>query len=119
MTDNIDFDTLPHWWRRTRTRQASPNGSRRRLATTNKAQTADQGHRITLSWVSFNDDERLIGDSAKNACHSDPENTVFDAECHEGRNFKSAHGKPIIEVKHKGERATSLPEKSALWSVRR
>jgi molecular chaperone DnaK (HSP70) len=40
----------------------------------------DQGHRITPSWVSFSDDERLIGDAAKNAFHSNPENTVFDAK---------------------------------------
>lgn len=40
----------------------------------------DQGHRITPSWVSFSDDERLVGDSAKNAYQSNPENTVFDAK---------------------------------------
>lgn len=40
----------------------------------------DQGHRITPSWVSFTDEERLVGDSAKNAFHSNPENTVFDAK---------------------------------------
>jgi endoplasmic reticulum chaperone BiP len=40
----------------------------------------DQGHRITPSWVGFTDDERLIGDAAKNAFHSNPENTVFDAK---------------------------------------
>ncbi|KAJ7840745.1 heat shock protein 70 family [Mycena leptocephala] len=37
-------------------------------------------HRITPSWVSFSDDERLVGDSAKNAYHSNPQNTVFDAK---------------------------------------
>jgi endoplasmic reticulum chaperone BiP len=40
----------------------------------------DQGHRITPSWVGFTDEERLIGDAAKNAFHSNPENTVFDAK---------------------------------------
>ena len=39
-----------------------------------------QGHRITPSWVSFTDDERLIGDAAKNAFQSNPQNTVFDAK---------------------------------------
>lgn len=53
LTDIVDFGTLPHCWRRSRTRQASPNGSRRRLATSDKAQTSDQGHRITPSWDSF------------------------------------------------------------------
>ena len=40
----------------------------------------DQGHRITPSWVSFSDEERLIGDAAKNAFHTNPVNTVFDAK---------------------------------------
>lgn len=40
----------------------------------------DQGHRITPSWVSFTDDERLVGDAAKNAFHTNPANTVFDAK---------------------------------------
>ncbi|KAF5345831.1 hypothetical protein D9756_010900 [Leucocoprinus leucothites] len=40
----------------------------------------DQGHRITPSWVSFTDEERLVGDAAKNAFHSNPTNTVFDAK---------------------------------------
>ena len=95
----------------------------------------DQGHRITPSWVSFTDDERLydthiqflpnsdscyfsVGDSAKNAFHSNPENTVFDAKRLIGRKmddqdiardmkhwpFKVAekNGKPAITVKHKG-----------------
>ena len=96
----------------------------------------DQGHRITPSWVSFTDDERLyvpfkfffvlfliflcsVGDSAKNAFHSNPENTVFDAKRLIGRKmddqdivrdmkhwpFRVAekNGKPAITVKHKGE----------------
>jgi heat shock protein 5 len=95
----------------------------------------DQGHRITPSWVSFTDDERLydtthsiraknthilfsVGDSAKNAFHSNPENTVFDAKRLIGRKmddqdiardvkhwpFKvtEKNGKPAITVKHKG-----------------
>lgn len=45
----------------------------------------DQGHRITPSWVAFGDEERLVGDSAKNAFHSNPENTVFDAKRLMGR----------------------------------
>ncbi|KAH9038256.1 Hsp70 protein-domain-containing protein [Lactarius pseudohatsudake] len=39
-----------------------------------------QGHRITPSWVAFTDEERLIGDSAKNEFHSNPTNTVFGAK---------------------------------------
>ena len=40
----------------------------------------DQGHRITPSYVAFNDDERLIGDAAKNQYASNPQRTVFDAK---------------------------------------
>lgn len=67
----------------------------------------DQGHRITPSWVAFTDEERLyvfpfssvtfppraypetrIGDSAKNAFHSNPTNTVFDAKRLIGRKIE-------------------------------
>ncbi|KXN92711.1 hypothetical protein AN958_06989 [Leucoagaricus sp. SymC.cos] len=86
----------------------------------------DQGHRITPSWVSFTDDERLVGDSAKNAFHSNPTNTVFDAKRLIGRKtddpelkrdikhwpFKvtDKSGKPAIVVKHKGEDRSFTPE---------
>ncbi|KAG8773824.1 ATPase with role in protein import into the ER [Serendipita sp. 397] len=40
----------------------------------------DQGNRITPSWVGFGEEERLIGDAAKNAFATNPENTVFDAK---------------------------------------
>ncbi|KAF9447484.1 heat shock protein 70 [Macrolepiota fuliginosa MF-IS2] len=86
----------------------------------------DQGHRITPSWVSFTDDERLVGDSAKNAFHSNPTNTVFDAKRLVGRkmddpelkrDFKhwpfkvvEKNGKPAITVKHKGEDRSFTPE---------
>jgi molecular chaperone DnaK (HSP70) len=80
----------------------------------------DQGHRITPSWVSFTDDERLVGDSAKNAFHSNPTNTVFDAKRLIGRKMDEAdlkkdmkhwpfgvvdkNGKPSIVVGFKGEK---------------
>ncbi|KAH8101324.1 heat shock protein 70 family [Cristinia sonorae] len=86
----------------------------------------DQGHRITPSWVSFSEDERLVGDSAKNAYHSNPENTVFDAKRLIGRKiddpevkrdqkhwpFKivKRNDKPAIQVKHKGELRDFTPE---------
>ncbi|KAF8335910.1 heat shock protein 70 [Cantharellus anzutake] len=86
----------------------------------------DQGHRITPSWVSFSEEERLIGDSAKNAFHTNPENTVFDAKRLIGRNFDEAevkrdmkhwpfnvipkNGKPVIQVKHKHELREFTPE---------
>ena len=86
----------------------------------------DQGHRITPSWVSFTDDERLVGDAAKNAYHSNPENTVFDAKRLIGRKFDDPEvqkdmkhwpfkvvekaGKPVIQVHYKGDLKTFTPE---------
>ena len=61
----------------------------------------------------------MVGDAAKNAFHSNPENTVFDAKRLIGRRFddpevqrdmrhwpfkiKEKSGKPVIQVKHKGD----------------
>ena len=48
----------------------------------------DQGNRITPSYVAWtSDDQRLIGDAAKNQASSNPENTVFDAKRLIGRKF--------------------------------
>ncbi|KAI7978432.1 hypothetical protein EIK77_001956 [Talaromyces pinophilus] len=38
----------------------------------------DQGNRITPSYVAFTDEERLIGDAAKNQYAANPERTIFD-----------------------------------------
>ncbi|EUC42519.1 hypothetical protein COCMIDRAFT_103260 [Bipolaris oryzae ATCC 44560] len=38
----------------------------------------DQGNRITPSWVAFTDEERLVGDAAKNQFASNPHRTIFD-----------------------------------------
>ncbi|KAK7457040.1 ATPase with role in protein import into the ER [Stygiomarasmius scandens] len=86
----------------------------------------DQGNRITPSWVSFSDDERLIGDSAKNVYHSNPKNTVFDAKRLIGRTMddqnvmkdlkhwpfsvKERNGKPAISVNYRGEEKEFSPE---------
>ncbi|KZV96951.1 heat shock protein 70 [Exidia glandulosa HHB12029] len=86
----------------------------------------DQGHRITPSWVSFTEDERLVGDAAKNAFHSNPRNTVFDAKRLIGRKFDDrevqadrkhwpfklvANGdKPLIRVEHRNETRDFSPE---------
>ena len=40
----------------------------------------DQGHRITPSYVAFNDEERLVGDAAKNQYSSNPRRTIFDSK---------------------------------------
>ncbi|WWD05089.1 chaperone DnaK [Kwoniella europaea PYCC6329] len=86
----------------------------------------DQGNRITPSWVAFTEEERLIGDAAKNQASNNPENTVFDAKRLIGRSaddpdvkkdqkhwpFKIVNksGKPMIQVNHKGDLKEFTPE---------
>jgi len=86
----------------------------------------DQGHRITPSYVAFTEDERLVGDAAKNQYAANPTNTVFDAKRLIGRRFdekdvqtdikhfpfkvKSKSGAPVIQVEVKGEAKTFTPE---------
>ena len=80
----------------------------------------DQGNRTTPSYVSFSDNERLIGDAAKNQVAMNPHNTVFDAKRLIGRKFSDAEvqadikhfpfevfdkgGKPYIRVTYRGEK---------------
>merc|ERR1712244_161763 len=47
----------------------------------------DQGNGTTPSYVAFTDNERLIGDAAKNQVAMNPENTVFDAKRLIGRRY--------------------------------
>ena len=80
------------------------------------------GNNTTPSYVAFTDDERLVGDAAKNQAARNPQNTVFDAKRLIGRkfmdpsvqhdltmwSFKVVSGggpddKPWIEVQFKGE----------------
>jgi L1 cell adhesion molecule like protein len=86
----------------------------------------DQGNRTTPSFVSFTQDERLIGDAAKSMATSNPKNTVYDAKRLIGRNYNDKHmqeemkhysynvidksNKPIIEVEYKSEIKQFTPE---------
>jgi len=85
-----------------------------------------QGNRITPSVVAFTDEERLIGDAAKNQAAMNPTRTVYDAKRLIGRRFNdkdvqndmknwpfkvvNKDGKPAIEVEVHGEPKTFVPE---------
>eukprot|EP00462_Mataza_sp_D1_P025769 CAMPEP_0175145476 /NCGR_PEP_ID=MMETSP0087-20121206/14793_1 /TAXON_ID=136419 /ORGANISM="Unknown Unknown, Strain D1" /LENGTH=640 /DNA_ID=CAMNT_0016430229 /DNA_START=43 /DNA_END=1965 /DNA_ORIENTATION=- len=86
----------------------------------------DQGNRITPSYVAFTDEERLVGDSAKNQASLNPTNTVYDAKRLIGREYHDSTvqhdkalfpfevvdygGKPGIKVEDKGETKTYAAE---------
>ena len=87
----------------------------------------DQGNRTTPSYVAFTNDERLIGDAAKNQTAMNPKNTVFDAKRLIGRKFSDKKvqddmkdwsyeviagpgDKPMISVESQGEKKTFSPE---------
>jgi len=87
----------------------------------------EQGNRTTPSYVAFTDNEKLVGDAAKNQVARNPANTVFDAKRLIGRKFKddtvqsdmkhwpfnvvaTPDGRPKVEVEHKGERRQFFPE---------
>jgi len=87
----------------------------------------DQGNRITPSYVAFTEEEKLVGDAAKNQVAMNPSNTVFDAKRLIGRKFndtvvqadmkhwpfKVVEGdgnKPMIEITFKGKKELYAPE---------
>jgi heat shock 70kDa protein 1/2/6/8 len=86
----------------------------------------DQGNRTTPSYVAFTDNERLIGEAAKNQAAMNPQNTVFDAKRLIGRNFSdptvqadmklwpftvtNAGGKPEVVVSYMGGNKRFKPE---------
>ena len=87
----------------------------------------DQGNRTTPSYVAFTDQERLIGDAAKQQGSGNPTNTVFDVKRLMGRKFNDptvrsdmkswpfkvvdgSQGRPYVEVEFKGETKQFLPE---------
>ncbi|KAK4160035.1 putative glucose-regulated protein 78 of hsp70 family [Cladorrhinum sp. PSN259] len=86
----------------------------------------DQGNRITPSYVAFTDEERLVGDAAKNQAAANPYNTIYDIKRLVGRKmsekevksdvkhfpFKviSKDDKPNVQVTVGGEKKTFSPE---------
>uniref|UniRef100_A0A060T8H6 Endoplasmic reticulum chaperone BIP n=1 Tax=Blastobotrys adeninivorans TaxID=409370 RepID=A0A060T8H6_BLAAD len=86
----------------------------------------DQGNRITPSYVAFTEEERLVGDAAKNQAAANTKNTVFDIKRLIGLKYKdksvqsdlkhlpysvvSRDGKPAVEVTYNGEEKTFTPE---------
>ncbi|KAF9032956.1 heat shock 70 kd protein-like protein cognate [Panaeolus papilionaceus] len=93
--------------------------------------TNNEGNRLTPSWVSFTDDQRLVGDSSKEAFQTNYGSTVFNAKRLIGRSLKDPdvirevkywpfkvlekNGKPVIIVNHQtGERHFTPEEISAM-----
>ena len=86
----------------------------------------DQGNRITPSYVAFTEDERLIGEAAKNQATVNPSQTLFDVKRLIGRKYMDktvqsdkkllpfdlvdVKGKPQIKVNVKGEPKLLSPE---------
>lgn len=86
----------------------------------------DQGNRTTPSYVAFTENERLIGDSAKNQAAMNPRQTVFDAKRLIGRRYDDPEvkkdmagwpftvvdkdGSPFIEVEYQGEKKQFSPQ---------
>ena len=87
----------------------------------------DQGNRTTPSYVAFNEEERLIGDAAKNQANMNITNTIFDAKRLVGRKFNDpyiqndikhwpfkvvndGHNNPVIEATYKNELKKFTPE---------
>lgn len=84
------------------------------------------GSRITPSVVAFTDEERLIGEAAKNQASTNPTRTIYDVKRLIGRQFAdqdlqndkkflpyniiNKSGKPHIEVTTQGKTTTYVPE---------
>ena len=94
------------------------------------------GSRIIPSYVGFTDDEKLVGEPAKNQSTMNPKNTVYDAKRLIGRKFddptvtsdsklwsfnvtKDANNKPLINVKYKKEDVQFHPEQISAMVIQR
>ncbi|OAX77767.1 chaperone DnaK [Emergomyces africanus] len=86
----------------------------------------DQGNRITPSYVAFTDEERLVGDAAKNQYAANPTRTIYDIKRLIGRKFDdpdaqkdmkhfpfrviNKDGKPQVKVEVNGKDKVFTPE---------
>ncbi|KAL3317795.1 Heat shock cognate 71 kDa protein [Cichlidogyrus casuarinus] len=86
----------------------------------------DHGNRTTPSYVSFTEQERLIGEAAKNQAVTNPANTVFDAKRLIGKSYNDPivqhflpqwpftvvnyNDRPKIRVHYKGDTKLFYPE---------
>ncbi|QRV83654.1 heat shock protein HSP70 family protein [Ceratobasidium sp. AG-Ba] len=85
----------------------------------------EQGNRITPSWVAFTESERLIGDTAKQAFHKNPGQTIFDTKRLLGRQYDellredirhwpfqvvNTYGRPSVEVIFQGSLKVFTPQ---------
>ncbi|KAI4131443.1 MAG: hypothetical protein LQ341_006361 [Variospora aurantia] len=86
----------------------------------------DQGNRITPSYVAFNDEERLVGDAAKNQYAANPRRTIYDVKRLIGRKFAdkdvqadmkhfpfrvtNSNDKPVVTVEVNGKDRSFTPE---------
>lgn len=94
------------------------------------------GSRIIPSYVSFTDEDKLVGDAAKNQSTQNPKNTVYDAKRLIGRKFNDptvqddvklwsfevvgdSANKPLINVTYKKEAAQYHPEQISAMVIQR
>lgn len=87
----------------------------------------DLGNRTTPSWVAFNENERLIGESAKQQASNNAVNTLFDVKRFIGKKITDSELQddmehfpfnivpdqndfPLIEIEYKGELKRFKPE---------
>lgn len=91
----------------------------------------EQGKRVTPSYVSFTENEHLIGYAAKTSTDLHPESTLFDSKRLIGREWsdvqrdvknwpfklKNVNNTPHVEIEVKGEKKLFLPEQISAMVV--